>query len=284
MTYHKDPDITYNQMAMYIDENIYSEEPDIELIYQYMYHIIYMLAKHNRYFKYNDDYDKFSLYMSTQIYLRYQNKDQYVLDDSGNPKLEKVKSVMNYIKQTIGVYKIRFQNKEFSQNITHEEYEFDIDYSFDNVLQTYIDNLNCSEFTMTLNDVGKTCRKFLSSIPYKQNSKMWLNIYLSVMMTFLNRMTLKQPHIERLKTLTDRVKCKNYHIMDIYDELDMEKPILYHLPEHMSNYIDVLCRQLKHLVGKDLSEIYHTNISTDLTFYKYNYEGVEETYEDIGSC
>ena len=50
MTYQKDPKITYNQMAMYIDENIYKENNNEALIYEYMYHIIYMLSKHYRYF------------------------------------------------------------------------------------------------------------------------------------------------------------------------------------------------------------------------------------------
>ena len=281
MTYKKDPDITYNQMAMYIDANIYTEDPDIELIYQYMYHIIYMLSKHYKYFKHNEDYDKFALFMAGQLYIRYTNKDQFVLKDDGTPKLSKVKSVMNYIKQTIGVYKIQYQNKEYSQNLSKEKYDLDVEYSFDNVLHSYIDRLNICEFGLTLDNIGKTCRRFLKSIPYKQNSSTWINIYLSVMITFMNRVTLRTKHIEKLKKLEDKLKCKNYHIMDIYDELDREPPILFHLPQHMSNYIDVLCRELKHIIAKDLSEIYHTNISSDLVLDRYDYEGVQETYENI---
>ena len=280
MTYQKDPDITYNQMAIYIDNTIYSENPNIELIYQYMYHIIYMLAKHYRYFKHNDDYDRFALFMSSQIYFRYQNKDQYILKEDGTPKLEKVKSVMNYIKQTIGVYKVQYQKKEYAQNITHEEYDLDVEYSFDNVLQTYVDKLNFCEFGITFENIGKTCKRFLKSIPYKENSSIWLNIYLSVMLTFLNRITVKDEQVQQIEELKNKVKCKNYHIMDIYNELDRQPPILYHLPTHMSNYIDVLCRQLKHIIAKYLTEIYHTNISSDLILYKYNYEGVQQTYEN----
>ena len=281
MTYKKDPNITYNQMAIYIDENIYSENADIQLIYEYMYHIIYMLAKQYRYFKHHQDYDKFAIFMSSQLYIRYHNKDQFILKEDGTPKLEKVKSVMNYIKQTIGSYKIQYQNKEYAQNITKETYDLDVEYSFDNVLHAYIDKLNFCEFNLTFDNIGKTCKSFLKSIPYKYNSVMWINIYLSVMLTFINRLTLEEKHIQKLKHLEDKIKCKNYHLMDIYDELDREAPILFHLPSHMSNYIDVLCRQLKHLIAKDLSDIYHTNISSDFVISRINYEGVHETYEDI---
>lgn len=280
MTYQKDNSITYTEMGMFIDTNVYSENPDVETIYRYLYLIIHMLSKHDRMFKHNYDYDKFSLYMASKIYFRLTNKDQFIYKEDGTPKLEKVKSVMNYIKQTIGVYKIRYQKEEFAQNISHEEYELDVEYSFDTILQSYVDKLNFCDFNLTFGNIDRTCKEFLKRIPYKSNSVEWLNIYTSVMMTFLKRLTVTPQQQERLKYLQDKVKCKDYHIMDIYNELDRQEPVLYHLPQHMSNYIDVLSRQLKHIVARDLSDIYHTNISTDLNVYNNNFEGVQETYED----
>lgn len=278
MTYQKDPKITYNQMAMYIDENIYKENNNEALIYEYMYHIIYMLSKHYRYFKHNDDYDRFALFMASRIYMRYQSKDQFVLKEDGTPKLEKVKSVMNYIKQTIGVYKIKYQKKEYSQTISKEEYPLDVEYSFDNILNTYINKLNICEFGLMFDNIDKTCKHFLKSIPYKENSVMWLNIYLSVMLTFLNRVTVI-PQVNDNNILS-KTRYKEYQLTDLYNELSKQEPILYHLPEHMSNYIDVLSKQLKHILAKDLTEIYHTNISSDIILYNYNYEGVQDTYAD----
>lgn len=280
MTYKKDNDLSYLDMSLYVDKEIYTENPDVETVYKYLYLIIYMLSKNSHMFLHNDDYDKFALYMASKIYFRLTNKDQYRYNEDGSPKLDRVKNVMNYIKQTIGVYKIRYQKEEFAQNITHEEYELDVNYSFDNVLQTYVDKLNFCEFKLTFNNIDKTCKQFLKTIPYKQNTVEWLNIYTSVMMTLLKRLTPTTEHYEKIKSLNNRLKCETYHIADIYDELATQKPVLYHLPQHMSNYIDVLSRQLKHIIAKDLSDIYHTNISMDVNLYNNNFEGVEETYED----
>ena len=280
MTYKKDNDLSYLDMSLYIDKEIYTENPDVETVYKYLYLIIYMLSKNSHMFLHNDDYDKFALYMASHIYFRLTSKNQYIYNEDGSPKVEKVKNVMNYIKKTIGIYKVRYQNEEFAQNISKEEHELDVTYSFDNILQTYVDKLNFCEFNLTFNNIDKTCEEFLKTIPYKQGTVEWLNIYTSVMMTLLKRLTPTPEHIEKLKTLNKRLSCQTHNIADIYDDLNLQEPVLYHLPQHMKNYVDVLSRQLKHIVAKDLSDIYHTNISMDVNLYKNNFEGVEQTYED----
>ena len=64
MTYNKPPNMTYTAMCIYFDNNIYTSDRDDNILYQYLYHICYMLACKSRYFRNYEDYDDFALYAS----------------------------------------------------------------------------------------------------------------------------------------------------------------------------------------------------------------------------
>ena len=61
MIYQKPKDVTYTEMCMYIDDNVYKDNFDERLVYEYIYHIVYMLAKKAQYFKKNSYYDDFAI-------------------------------------------------------------------------------------------------------------------------------------------------------------------------------------------------------------------------------
>lgn len=50
MTYKKPAGVTYVQMCMYVDANIYKEQKQENLLYEYIYHICYMLACKSHFF------------------------------------------------------------------------------------------------------------------------------------------------------------------------------------------------------------------------------------------
>ena len=50
MTYAKPAGVSYTQMAIYIDEHIYSDNKDEEKLYTYMYHLAIMLATKGAYY------------------------------------------------------------------------------------------------------------------------------------------------------------------------------------------------------------------------------------------
>ena len=52
----------HSKMAIYFDENFYSNERDDENCYKYMYLIYYMLACKNKYFASYSDYDGYDDY------------------------------------------------------------------------------------------------------------------------------------------------------------------------------------------------------------------------------
>lgn len=264
MTFNKPSNLTYTDMCIYIDENVYKESFDETLVYEYLYHIILMLAKKAQIFEKHHYYDDFAVYGASRVYFRLTNKKQYQYKDDGTPKMEKIKSVLNYIKGILYPLKVDFQQSEYCQTISKECYVEDITYTFNNLIGNCIDEFNFCEFGLTFNDISKTCKKFLQTIPYKSNSSEWLNIYISVMLTFLNNVTLSNNKIKRLEHLTSTGRIQEQHFVDSYNDEKQQRPILFHLDPSMSNYITVLARQLKHIIAKDLTDILQINISTDI--------------------
>ena len=51
-TYTKPKGVTYTQMAIKIDDMAYSDSCDDELLFEYLYHLSFMLAYKAKYFKY----------------------------------------------------------------------------------------------------------------------------------------------------------------------------------------------------------------------------------------
>lgn len=257
--YQKPKDVSYTDMCIYIDTHVY-DEFDEHLVFEYLYHLAGMFAKKGKYFIHSQDYDSFAIFAATQLYMRLIDPRQFP-SDSGEIKLPRIKSILNYIKTVIYPLKVDFQQEHFSQLI-EEEVLPETEYNFNAILSKQISNLDITEFGLTLQDIAKTCEKFLSTIPYDKKSVDWHNIYTSVMLTFLSSITLRNSHIERIEHLASTMRLEDYHY-DIFYREARQDIILYHLPEHMKNYIDVLCRQLNHILAKDLCDILNTKVHTD---------------------
>lgn len=60
-------------MCIYIDENIYKEDKDEEKIFQYLFHIFFMLSHKNNLFQNTQDYEDFALYAASCTMMRYKN-------------------------------------------------------------------------------------------------------------------------------------------------------------------------------------------------------------------
>lgn len=264
MTFDKPEDISYTEMCIYIDENIYEDEFDADLIYQYLYHIVLMLARKHQLFGKHCYYDGFALFGATRIYFRLTNKKQFQHNDDGTPKMQKIKSVLNYAKNILYPLKVDYEQSEYCQSIVTTSNDKDIVYNYDNIVKQYLDGLHLVEFDMTMQDVCKTCKVFLSTIPYKRDSVEWLNIYTSVMLTFLNSVTLRNKSKKRIEHLQSTTRLKDSHITSFFEDERDSAPILFHLDSSMSDYITVLTRQLRRIVAKDLSSILHTAVTSDI--------------------
>ena len=252
MTYTKPPELSYTDLAIWIDKNAYIEPLDETRLYEYLYHLAVMLAKEGRYFSSLEDYDQFGLYSASRLTMRLENKAQFTEPSS----LPKIKSILNYLKTVIYPYKIDYQ-KEFC-NPSDESLEFL--YSDPVDLNACIQEedifLERFELESTLKQLPVMCRHYLSKIPYNKKTSEWSNIYISCLLTLLNNWT------PSAQDLAEGIKNIN-EAGSIYKKLQENDPILYHLPDNMKDYIKVLVRQLQHVIAKELTIDLHTRVNSD---------------------
>ena len=250
-------------MAIAIDEMIYSDHCDDELVYQYLYHLSYMLAVKNRYFNSAKMYDDFAIYTATSVFLRLKNKKQFQPDKNGNYKLTKIKSVLNYLKKTLYFRKVSFEQEVYSQTLSYEEVTDDIlvpTYTFSNRLSTIAERLNRVEFGCYLETIVNVFKDYLKNIPYRYKSPEWYNIYISCLLTFLNNIILSYKDLEKLNN--SKYRIGDIEMIKDYFNQNKDEVILYHLNENMKDYILILVRCIKHIIAKDLSEDLHCEINT----------------------
>ena len=262
MLYKKPPDITYTQMAIYIDEHVYQEDCDQQLIFEYLFHLAHMLAVKTCSFRTEKDYNDFAVFFASGVFMRLTNPKQYRINPkTGEPKMKKVKSVLNYMKRTLYPRKVDFQQEFFAQvdvDVPIIESQVVPRYTFANQLAFNAEKLMRIEFDCTVGNIPKTIRAFLKKIPYRYKSRDWNNIYISCLLTFLHSVTLPEYNYEFFrdkKSISSDLEtlCMNY-------SRQSNTVILYHLDESMRDYIYVLVKKLKSLIAKDLSEIVHFSL------------------------
>ena len=246
MIYRKPDNMKYTDMAIYIDSHIYTDDYDPNLVYQYLYHLSHMLAYKNKYFTKLEDYENFSLYMATYVYLRLMRTD-----------LPKVKSVLNYIKSSLYMSKVQYQQQFYCQIAPLSEVEpeeIDLTYTYADNLYESVDEMAVVELEVYLQETHKVIKEFLKNIPYKRHSTTWYNIYISCLLTFLNSVTISNK-IYKMRggypiTLDDLAR---YEVENNKDNI-----ILYHLDESMHDYIEVLSKEIKHLMARHMNELLNT--------------------------
>lgn len=266
---YKKPDMKYTEMAMWIDSHVYTDDCDPNTLFEYIYHLVNMLAHQAGYFRNHQYYDDFALTGATRVFLRLTNPKQNEVNEDGTPKMEKIKSVLNYIKSIIYPMKVTFEQENYSQNKPYDEQSGEVIYDLMDNFRYYInesvDKMSTLDFNLYLRDLSKTARDFLSKIPQKKNSSEWLNIYTSCMLSFLNQVTLNNKNKERIKRLGDIILQKPQLLTRIYKEERVDSIILFHLDESMRGYITVLVNRLKHLISADLSATAHSYIPTEMS-------------------
>lgn len=232
-------------MCIWIDNNAYKESCDDLLLYEYLYHISYMLAVKGCYFDSGSRYDEFALFSANKLLLRLRHPKQY----EQQTNLPIVKSILNYAKRVIYPYKVEYEQETYIQLPNTDTITFS---DFD-LAEAMLDETNIMErieFSLTLGSVCNVIRDHLRKIPYRRNSSEWLNIYTSCLLTFMDSITISNRDLQCIKE-------KKFRLNDVmnryYTELRYRKPILYHLDDSMSNYISVLVNEIRHVLASQLS-------------------------------
>lgn len=273
ITYERRPE-TCTEMAIWIDNNAYSSTCDDELLYEYLYHVASIIARKYAFFETAVDYDEFSLYAASRLFSRLKHKKQFETDENGNPKMKKIKSILNYVKKVLTHLKTDF------------EYTFRIESKDVDIVSTETFNLGSYiaeetspfdrlEFSASLDNIAMIVKAHLKKIPVKYASAEWMNIYISCLLTLIDSITFPTYLLNDVHP--ESVHLREAKFNNIYQELRNQPPTLYHLPESMSNYICVLVNELRHVIASEISWSTQCFTPIDVAFSTMIYQSAEES-------
>lgn len=265
--FKKPNDMTYTEMAMWIDEHAYDKYPDDEKLFLYMFHLSKMLALKSNYFSRVHQYDDFAVYAATEMLLRYKRKQQFEINEDGEPKLPKVKSVLNYLKSILGFMRIEFSKSDFYQLPDYYVEDVRVEFSIDDYLSESTKKLRSAEFCAFLSDLGKTIREYLRKIPINKTNNEWCNIVTSVLLTTLNMCTLRNTNKELFNNKFVAAKLNKDNIEELFGKEKEDPVILFHLDDKYKNYILILTKVVIHNLSMEVSDNIHMFMPTHTNMY-----------------
>ena len=244
--FKKPSNMRWVDLAIWIDENFYKEDCDYNTAYAYMYLLASMLSSKHRYFDNQKDYDEFAALLAYDTFKRMQNVNK-----------GKIKSVLNYMKSIISFRRIGY-NYSKRQKIIDPVYdkEWDAVAYVENCKDSYEASFSDKLYEGVVEVLSYTPQHILNSIPkvYKVNKLEYKNIYLSCMLSMLDRITLPNARDEKLNhklktsSMFDEVKFYNKY-------LDDGNIILWNLPKEYSNLILLIINKVNNKLINEIKEL-----------------------------
>ena len=252
------PKLKYTEMAMYVDDKInsdsYPTEEELELVYIYLYHIIRMLAYKHKYFNKTYYYDDFSLTVAADMMNRFiYNPKLYQLDEHGSPKMEKIKSCLNYIKSVLYGRKVAFEQKAYSQKISPQSENIRLtDFSFANQIRSSNREIINSNISLYLNDLGKTISNYIDQVCIYKDAVIKKNIKISCYLSLLGSVIFTESVVDDVVSKYKTPEAKYNYLCGVYERNRENSIVLYHLDESLRNYIVILVRRIYGLIESDI--------------------------------
>lgn len=269
MIFQKPRKVSYVDMCIYVDNKVQQDtltDEEASLCYQYLYHIIYMLAVKQKYFHKEEYYDEFAITLAGDVFHRlFIHPKLKELDEFGHPKCGKIKSCLNYIKAILYGRKVAFEQKAYSQkyldmaDITddHIPVATSFNYMRENLSFTPQTHLN-----LYLDSISQTVHLYLKThSPYRKQPLILKNIYISCMLSILNALVLTEEDSDGLSDKYVTQEAKIRYLYRVYKENKDRCVCLYHLPPHFKNYMTVLVRQLFSVIGNEIKDLCKEDIS-----------------------
>ena len=248
MTYSKPSNMSYTDLAIWIDANAYLPDVDELKLYKYLYLLSEMLARQYGYFTNNESYDTFALFSASRLLLRMRGNVQQIIQTQDAPtEVIRIKSILNYLKKVIYPYKIDFDSE---YNIRPEENVEIISLGRINIAESLSDSndvYDMFELVNTLQSTPQLIKDYMRKFPRCRVSGEWHNIYVSCLLTLIDQMTLTPSQQKYLRTTNDM----EHFEAAIKDNLK-SPPILYHLDDSYENLITVLVREIRHLLSAEM--------------------------------
>ena len=271
MMYEKPKDVTYTQMAIYIDQHAYDENQSEEkdnLIFEYLYHLIEMLAYKAKFFTRNQYYNDFALYVASSVFMRLKNPKQFQYNELGQPKIKRVKSILNYIKTILYPKKVDFEQEYYDQSFKslanqNNDSMISYGYAFSDYLIDQIDGFYQVDFNLCLDSITATIKQYIFSTPFKNDSVFVMNLYFSCLLTFLSSITPRNIDLNRIANLKLK-QHREYELDDLLEnQFHLDDVILFHLDNNYKKYVYVLTKKIKHLIATDLSLILNDELGSE---------------------
>lgn len=249
ITYTKRDDMKYTDLCIYIDSHLKDfESDDVDeivknTIYEYLYLILIALARKQNYFRDQSDYEEFASSTAAILYTRFSDKRQYLPDDDPK-KIKKIKSCLNYINTAMYGLKVNYQQANYFKGVHPKEAALN---SFEttsrNIVQAdYNEGLEQAIIT-ELSYLPNKIRRVINKTPYRDDPLICKNLYITLLLSFINCLTIPNSKQNKLYKNTD--SKKDNKVLETFRKQLKEPPMLYHLDESMSDYITVLLRELK---------------------------------------
>lgn len=258
--YKKPKDVRFTDMVIWVDNNMYKEDCDNEKLYEYLYLIICMLSCKKKLMNTYEDYTDFYMWASSVVYRRIKSKKQYEYDENGNPKQQKIRSILNYLNYKISGLAVDFIRTKRKDKKKVESIEVEPSSTLEDVIDDNISGMRVANFKSYMHSIPKTINQYMKKLPYYSDKSMYMNIYTSCLLSFLNSITLSNAEKQRLSSLKFRADRYQEAINDMYKTEKENSTILYHLDENMRDYITLLTRCITHIIMNDLSQLAHENM------------------------
>ena len=238
---------------MWIDENAYKEDCDEYLLFQYLYHIIGMLAFKRAFFNKGSLYNDFSIYGATVLFMRIKNPKH-----SGSGELPKIKSILNYAKKRVYPLKVNFEQESYAQVIS-KDFTPSLMQASDLYEPAHNDQFTRVDFVVYARDIPKTIKTYIYSKPLSRLIGNPQDLYMSVLLTFLNSITLPKDIAKSLREYGDRAYRNPRVVNRLYKNETANPIILYNISKRYRNLVLVLYREVCDLIAEDISNIYKSH-------------------------
>ena len=239
--YQKPPGMKYTDLCIYIDNNFYKEDCDYELCFKYMWILAVMLATKSKLFTRAKDYEDFAFELALSTYQRMIDKNK-----------SQITSVLNYMKSIIVFRKMSFVNKR-SQEIVDPTYTPGWDpVEYSSNYQEILESSNRERSLTNICDCIKDLHIIIkSNIPkvYRSDKATFRNLYISSLLTLINRFTLANSHLEFYNR---KISSSSLNEVKFYSNYLDNKIILWHLDNSMSAVVTLIINKTLNYFAEEI--------------------------------
>ena len=253
-------DIKIVDMCIYVDENFakFVKNPtqaEEDKLTKYIYWIIDSIAKKQHIFGKNYQYyDEFALFLTSEVFCIMRKKIQHAGEVSRGREVVPIKSILNFVKAVIYPYKVQFQQQMYSCIIMPEmvsDPEQLTENFREEVRQQYLKDLQ-EDLNLFMEELpNKIWQQFKKISPYRNDPAMMKKIYMSVVLTLIENVTLRTKVEKKVDSRLYKNDVKR--LLNMYSK-NSTNVVLWHLPEHMENYIRFLTYKVKRILSDFISE------------------------------